>query len=97
MLLDQHPYLPIRSADLALHDTGAIAPAEYGGLAVWAHYPVFQRWASPVPQLDGASVLVLHLDRRLVFVFNTSKYLLFVTRHDVYPAFVLHPRVPPKL
>ena len=41
MLLDQHPYLPIRSADLALHDTGALAAAEYGRPAVWAHSPLF--------------------------------------------------------
>ena len=29
------------SADLALQDTGALAAAEYGWLAVWGHYPLF--------------------------------------------------------
>ena len=81
----------LSSADLALHDTGAIAAAEYGRLAVWAHL-FFQRWASPLPQLDGASVLVLHLDCRLVFVFDFCRCLLRVM--NVYPEFVLHPRFP---
>ena len=51
------------SADLALQDTGALAAAEYGRQAVLAHSPIFQGWAPPLPQLDGASVLVLYLDR----------------------------------
>ena len=36
---EQHPSLS--GADLALQDTGALAAAEYGRLAVWEHYPRF--------------------------------------------------------
>ena len=60
------------SADLALHNTGALAAAEHGRLVVWAHSPLVsvQHWASPLQQLDGASVSASHVDRWLVFVFD---------------------------
>ena len=35
-------------------------------------YLFFQSWAPPLPQLDVASVRVLHLDRWLVSVFDFS-------------------------
>ena len=61
VLFEQHPYFVRR---IALQDTGALAAAEYGRLAVWEHSPLFQGWAPHLSQLDGASaVLVLHLDR----------------------------------
>ena len=41
MLIENHPCLS--SADLALQDTGAIAAAEYGRLAVWEHSPLLSR------------------------------------------------------
>ena len=53
----------LSGADLALQDTGALVAAEYGRLAVWEHFPLFQGWAPPLSQLDGAPVLALHLDR----------------------------------
>ena len=40
MLFEQHPYF-VYSADLVLQETGALAAAEYGPLAVWAHSPLF--------------------------------------------------------
>ena len=43
-------------------------PLQQQGMAGWlcGHTPLFfQGWASPLPQLDGASVLVPHLDRWL--------------------------------
>ena len=40
MLFEQHPYF-LSSADLALQDTGALAAAAYGRLAVWEHSPLF--------------------------------------------------------
>ena len=49
--------------------------------------------SSPLPKLDGASVLVLPLDCRLVSVFNFRRCSLRVM---TYTAFVLHPRFPPK-
>ena len=33
--------VPFSGADLALQDTRALAPAEYGRLAVWAQFPLF--------------------------------------------------------
>ena len=61
VLFEQHRTLS--GADLALQDTGALAAAEYGRLAVWEHSLFFQGWAPPLSQLDCASVLELHLDR----------------------------------
>ena len=61
VLFEQHRTLS--GADLALQDTGALAAAEYGRPAVWEHSPLSQGWAPSLPQLDGASVLVLHLER----------------------------------
>ena len=52
----------LSSADLALQDTGALAAAEYDRLAMWAHSLLFSGLGA-LPQLDGASVLVLRLDR----------------------------------
>ena len=40
ILFEQNPYY-ISSADLALQNTGAIAAAEHGRLAVWVHPPLF--------------------------------------------------------
>ena len=39
MLFELHPYFFQRN--LALQDTGALAAAEYGRLAVWGHSPLF--------------------------------------------------------
>ena len=52
-------------ADLALQDTGALAAAaaQYGRLGVLKHSPLFQGWTPPLSLLDGALVLVLHLER----------------------------------
>ena len=61
---------------------------------MWAHYPLFQRWASPLPQLDSTSVLVLDLDCRLVLVFS---FCCCSLRVMTCPAFVLHRRYPQKL
>ena len=49
-------------------------PAPCSSRVRWASrvgtLPFFQGWASPLPQLDGASLLGLHLGRRLVFVYD---------------------------
>ena len=60
----------LSGADLALQVIDALAAAEYGRQPC-GHTPLFfEGWAPPLPQLDGASVLVLHLDRGLVFVLD---------------------------
>ena len=51
---------------------------------------VFVGNSSIVLQLDCASVLVVHLDRRLVYVCIISFFC------HAYPAFVPHPRSPRK-
>ena len=54
----------LSGADLALQDTGALAAAEYGRLAVWEHSPLFSGLgAASIAAGRCASVLVLHLDR----------------------------------
>ena len=59
---EQHPSLS--GADLALQDTGALAAAEYGRLAVWEHSPLFSGLgAASIAAGRCASVLVLYLDR----------------------------------
>ena len=71
--------LPIRSADLALHDTGALAAAEYGRPAVCAHSPLFFRAGRRLyHSWTVHQMLVLHLDRwlNLVLIFK----FLFITR-----------------
>ena len=51
----------------------------------------FHGRAPPLPQLDGASVLVLHL------VVDTFSFLILAFVCRAYPAIVLHPRFSPKL
>ena len=47
----------LSSADLALQDTGAVSAAEWS-TSPCGHTPsLFQVWAPPLPQLDGASIL----------------------------------------
>ena len=75
----------LSSEDLPLQDTGALAAAEYGRLAVWAHALLFSGLGSLPPQLDGAPVLVLHLDHWILFVLDFSFC-------HAYLPFVLHPR-----
>ena len=71
LLFEQHPHFVQRRS----HASGYRRPCSSrvrvwsAIIAVWAHSPLFQGWPPPLLQLDGASVLVLHLDRRLVFIF----------------------------
>ena len=55
----------LSGANPALPNTGAIAAAEYNGLPVLGLGP-----CRYLRQLDGGSVMVLHLDRWLVLAFK---------------------------
>ena len=53
----------------------------------------FQGWAAPLSQLNGASVLVLHLDRwGSISTVDSFSFLILAFVCHAYPAFVLHPR-----
>ena len=71
------------SADATLQDTGAIAPAEYGRVAVRAHFPLIsgQGAASTADGVSSTSTV-------------DSFFFCFASVRHVYPAFVLHPRFP---
>ena len=53
----------LSGADLALQDTGALAAAEYGRLAVWEHSFFSGLGAASIAAGRCTTVLVLHLDR----------------------------------
>ena len=82
------------SADLALQDTGARGAAEYGRLAVWAHYPPFSV-LGVATTAAGRCISAGAPPRPSTLL--VSIFFLFVTCHDAYPAFLLHDRFPPNL
>ena len=86
VLFERHPYFVRRSS----RASGYRRPCSS---RVWSASRVgtlpsfFQGWAPPLSQLDGASVLVLHLDRLIRFLFLILEFVC-----HAYPAFVFHPR-----
>lgn len=89
----EQPPVCYPAPDLALQNTSAIAAAEYGPLTAWAHFPIFSRWAPPLPQVYGASVLLIMLHNPwLPFVFDSA--VAFVFHAD--PAFVHSIRFSPQ-
>ena len=84
MLLDQHPYFVRQGRSRASGYQRPCSSRAWSACRMGTLNSFF-RAGRPLPQLDGASVLVLHFDRWLVFVsdFNIC---------HAYPAFVLHPR-----
>ena len=83
---EQHSYF-VRRRSRASGYTGALAATGYGRLAKDAPL-FFQGWVPPLLQLDGASVLVLHLDRWLVLVFDFSVCLWHVSCVCLYSILV---------
>ena len=96
----------VASDDAVLNSTRAFYPAQISGVRTSAplqqqsmvgqpcgHTPsLFQVWEPPLPQVDGVSVSVLHLDR---WVTRVALLILALFFH-AYPAFGLHPRLSSK-
>ena len=77
----------LSGADLALQDTGALAAAEYGRLAVWEHSPLF---SGPGAASIAAGRCISAGDPSRAL--TRFRFLILAFVCHAYPAFVLHPR-----
>ena len=77
----------LSGADLALQDTGALAAAEYGRLAVWEHSPLFFRAGRRLYRS-----WTVHECWCSISTVDSFSFLMLAFVCHAYPAFVLHPR-----